>query len=83
MARVLVVGGGIAGLWTAVRAADAGHDVEVVTKTALVEGSTRHAQGGIAAALFPDDSAERHYADTLTAGAGLCDPAGSAYSLTS
>ena len=75
MARVLVVGGGIAGLWTAVRAADAGHDVEVVTKTALVEGSTRHAQGGIAAALFPDDSAERHYADTLTAGAGLCDPA--------
>ncbi len=75
MARVLVVGGGIAGLWTAVRAADAGHDVEVVTKTALVEGSTRHAQGGIAAALFPDDSAERHFADTLAAGAGLSDPA--------
>ncbi|WP_082462096.1 L-aspartate oxidase [Agromyces sp. Leaf222] len=74
MAHVLVVGGGIGGLWTAVRAADAGHDVELVTKTELADGNTRHAQGGIAAALFPDDSAERHYADTLAAGAGLCDP---------
>ncbi|MFF2369807.1 L-aspartate oxidase [Agromyces sp. NPDC058110] len=73
MAHVLVVGGGIAGLWTAVRAADAGHDVELVTKTELADGNTRHAQGGIAAALFPDDSAERHFADTLAAGAGLCD----------
>ncbi|WP_173924465.1 L-aspartate oxidase [Agromyces sp. Marseille-P2726] len=75
MARVLVVGGGIAGLWTAVRAAGAGHEVEVVTKTELVDGSTRHAQGGIAAALFPGDSVDRHLADTLAAGAGLCDPA--------
>ncbi|WP_308799268.1 L-aspartate oxidase [Agromyces silvae] len=74
MSRVLVIGGGIAGLWTAVKAADAGHEVEVVTKTALGEGSTRHAQGGIAAALFPDDSADRHAADTLEAGAGLADP---------
>jgi L-aspartate oxidase len=75
MARVLVVGGGIAGLWTAVKAADAGHEVELVTKAALAEGSTRHAQGGIAAALFPDDSVDRHAADTLEAGAGLADPA--------
>lgn len=74
MSRVLVVGGGIAGLWAAVKAADAGHEVEVVTKAALVEGSTRHAQGGIAAALFPDDSAGRHAVDTLAAGAGLADP---------
>lgn len=74
MTRVLVVGGGIAGLWTAVRAADAGHEVELVTKTELVDGNTRHAQGGIAAALFPDDSADRHFADTLAAGAGLSDP---------
>ncbi|GAA1502954.1 L-aspartate oxidase [Agromyces terreus] len=73
MAHVLVVGGGIAGLWTAVRAADAGHDVELVTKTELADGNTRHAQGGIAAALFPDDSVERHFADTLVAGDGLCD----------
>ncbi|WP_067874983.1 L-aspartate oxidase [Agromyces aureus] len=74
MGHVLVVGGGIGGLWTAVRAADAGHDVELVTKTELADGNTRHAQGGIAAALFPDDSAERHFADTLSAGAGLCNP---------
>ncbi|GAA2463379.1 L-aspartate oxidase [Agromyces soli] len=74
MPSVLVVGGGIAGLWTAVRAAEAGCTVELVTKTELAEGSTRYAQGGIAAALFPDDSAERHYADTIAAGAGLADP---------
>ena len=75
MAHVLVVGGGIAGLWTAVKAADAGHTVELVTKAELADGNTRHAQGGIAAALFPDDSAERHYDDTIAAGAGLADPA--------
>ena len=74
MVHVLVVGGGIAGLWTAVKAADAGHTVELVTKTELVEGNTRYAQGGIAAALFPDDSAARHFADTIEAGAGLADP---------
>ncbi|WP_127793913.1 L-aspartate oxidase [Agromyces sp. LHK192] len=74
MARVLVIGSGIAGLWTAVRAAEAGHDVELVTKAELAAGSTRHAQGGIAAAIFPDDAVERHVADTLDAGAGLCDP---------
>ncbi|RZS65740.1 L-aspartate oxidase [Agromyces ramosus] len=74
MSRVLVVGGGIAGLWTAVKAADAGHAVELVTKAALADGNTRHAQGGIAAALFPDDSVERHFADTIAAGAGLSDP---------
>jgi L-aspartate oxidase len=74
MAHVLVVGGGIAGLWTAVKAADAGHSVELVTKTVLADGNTRHAQGGIAAALFPDDSAERHFDDTMAAGAGLAEP---------
>lgn len=74
MVHVLVVGGGIAGLWTAVKAADAGHTVELVTKTVLADGNTRHAQGGIAAALFPDDSVERHHDDTIAAGAGLADP---------
>ncbi|MFF2277330.1 L-aspartate oxidase [Agromyces sp. NPDC058126] len=74
MTRVLVIGGGIAGLWAAVRAADAGCSVELVTKTELAETNTRYAQGGIAAALFPDDSAARHIADTLAAGAGLADP---------
>lgn len=71
MSRVVVVGSGIAGLTAALRARALGHDVTVVTKSALPDGSTRYAQGGIAAALFPDDSVEAHIADTLRAGAGL------------
>lgn len=73
MTTVLVVGSGLAGLTAAVRATDAGHNVTLVTKAALPEGNTRHAQGGIAAALFPDDSVNTHILDTLRAGAGLCD----------
>ena len=75
MARVLVVGSGLAGLLAAVRATDTGHRVTLVTKAALPESNTRYAQGGIAAALFPDDSVDAHILDTLRAGAGLCDPA--------
>ncbi|MFE5673089.1 L-aspartate oxidase [Agromyces sp. NPDC056523] len=75
MPRVLVVGSGIAGLWTAIRAAEAGCDVTVVTKAALGDGATSWAQGGIAAAIFAGDAPERHAADTLAAGAGLGDPA--------
>ncbi|PXA70671.1 L-aspartate oxidase [Cryobacterium arcticum] len=75
MARVLVVGSGLAGLIAAVRATDAGHRVTLVTKAALSDSNTRYAQGGIAAALFPDDSVDAHILDTLRAGAGLCDPA--------
>ncbi len=75
MAAVVVVGSGLAGLLAAVRAADAGHRVTVVTKGPLDEGSTRYAQGGIAAALFADDSVDAHVLDTLRAGAGHCDPA--------
>ncbi|MCK8608991.1 L-aspartate oxidase [Agromyces sp. C10] len=74
MTRVLVVGSGIAGLWTAIRAAEAGCDVTVVTKAALGDGATGWAQGGIAAAMFADDAPARHAADTLAAGAGLGDP---------
>ena len=73
--RVLVVGSGIAGLSLALDAADAGHQVTVVTKGGLGQSNTRFAQGGIAAAVFPEDSVEAHVADTLAAGAGLCDPA--------
>ncbi len=72
--RVVVVGTGIAGLIAAYRAS-ARHDVVLVTKAELAESNTKYAQGGIAAALFPDDSAAAHVADTLNAGAGLCDPA--------
>ncbi|MBN9141814.1 MAG: L-aspartate oxidase [Micrococcales bacterium] len=72
--RVVVVGTGIAGLITAYRAS-ARHEVVLVTKAELAESNTKYAQGGIAAALFPDDSAASHIADTLVAGAGLCDPA--------
>lgn len=75
MADVLVVGSGLAGLIAAIRATDAGHTVTLVTKAALPESNTRYAQGGIAAAMFPDDSIESHMVDTLRAGAGLCDPA--------
>lgn len=72
--RVVVVGTGIAGLITAYRASEH-HDVVLVTKAELAESNTKYAQGGIAAALFPDDSAEAHAEDTMRAGAGLCDPA--------
>ncbi|MDF1478888.1 L-aspartate oxidase [Leifsonia sp. H3M29-4] len=71
--RVVVVGTGIAGLITAYRASRH-HEVVLVTKAQLAESNTRYAQGGIAAALFPDDSVAAHVADTLRAGAGLCDP---------
>ncbi|QKW39506.1 L-aspartate oxidase [Actinomadura sp. NAK00032] len=71
-ADVVVVGSGIAGLVTALRCRPHGR-VLLVTKALLDAGSTRWAQGGIAAALAPDDSPEDHLADTLTAGVGLCD----------
>ncbi|MEJ3404688.1 L-aspartate oxidase [Rathayibacter sp. YIM 133350] len=71
--RVLVIGSGLAGLFAAVRAADAGHEVQLVTKGALAASNTAYAQGGIAAALFPDDSTDSHMLDTLAAGDGICD----------
>jgi L-aspartate oxidase len=74
MAHVLVVGSGMAGLVSAIRAARR-HDVTLVTKDVLTAGSTAWAQGGIAAAVFNDDTAELHARDTLLAGAGLSDPA--------
>lgn len=71
---VLVVGSGVAGLSAAVRAARAGLSVGVVSKAALDQATTRWAQGGVAAALSGDPEAiDLHLADTLAAGAGLCD----------
>ncbi|MFI6722582.1 L-aspartate oxidase [Streptomyces atratus] len=74
-ADVVVVGSGVAGLTTALRCAAAGLATVVVTKARLDDGSTRWAQGGIAAALGDGDTPEQHLADTLVAGAGLCDEA--------
>lgn len=68
----IVVGGGIAGLMTALRLAPM--PVMVLAKAPLqTEASSVWAQGGIAAAVGPDDSPALHLADTLAAGAGLCD----------
>ncbi|GAA1920883.1 L-aspartate oxidase [Streptantibioticus ferralitis] len=72
-ADVVVVGSGVAGLTTALRCAAAGAKVTVVTKAKLDDGSTRWAQGGIAAALGDGDTPQQHLDDTLVAGAGLCD----------
>ncbi|WP_437584587.1 L-aspartate oxidase [Paramicrobacterium sp. CJ85] len=71
MSRILIVGSGIAGLMTALQAASK-HEVTIVTKGALGDGSTRRAQGGIAAALTPDDSTTSHMIDTIRAGDELC-----------
>lgn len=72
-ADVAVVGSGVAGLTAALRCAAAGLRTVIVTKALLDDGSTRWAQGGIAAALGDGDTPEQHEADTLVAGAGLCD----------
>ena len=72
-ADVIVVGSGIAGLTAALRARDQGRTVLIVTKAQVNEGSTRWAQGGIAAALSDEDSPDQHLHDTLVAGVGLCD----------
>ena len=72
---LLVVGSGVAGLSAAVRASEEhGMRVGVLTKGELDQATTRWAQGGVAAVLGGDpDSTDLHLADTLSAGAGLCD----------
>lgn len=72
-ADVVVVGSGVAGLTAALRCEAAGLTTVVVTKARLDDGSTRWAQGGVAAALGEGDTPEQHLDDTLVAGAGLCD----------
>src|SRR3954447_8911305 len=72
-ADVVVVGSGIAGLTAALRLRDHVGKVLVVTKDVLSAGSTQWAQGGIAAALGPEDTPAQHETDTLVAGAGACD----------
>ena len=71
-ADFIVIGSGAAGLRAALDLAPAGR-VLILTKTEIRESNSRYAQGGIAAAIGETDSAELHFSDTLTAGAGLCD----------
>ncbi|MDT8384677.1 MAG: L-aspartate oxidase [Gammaproteobacteria bacterium] len=70
---VLVIGSGAAGLSLVLRL-DPALRVAVISKGPLDEGSSKYAQGGIAAVLAPEDSIASHVQDTLTAGADLCDP---------
>jgi L-aspartate oxidase len=73
-ADFVVVGAGIAGLRALASLVGRG-DILLLTKAGPAESNTGYAQGGIAAAVGPDDSPELHLADTLAAGAGLCDEA--------
>src|ERR1700758_3722232 len=72
---VVVVGSVVAGVTTvlAIRRALPDARILLATKSLLDDGSTRWAQGGVAAALGPGDTPEQHLTDTLTAGAGICD----------
>ena len=74
-ADVIVIGSGVAGLTTALNLRSSNLSVLLVTKARIDEGSTKWAQGGIAAALGPGDTPDQHKKDTLIAGAGLCDVA--------
>ena len=69
---VVVVGAGAAGLYAAIRVAQNGAPAVLVSRKPLHESSSYWAQGGLAAALSADDTPERHAADTLAAGRGLC-----------
>ncbi|HEY3314852.1 MAG TPA: L-aspartate oxidase [Bacillota bacterium] len=68
----LIIGSGIAGLYTALKASRWGR-VTVLTKLKMEDSNTEHAQGGIAAAIGREDSPRLHMEDTLAAGVGLCD----------
>lgn len=72
---VLVIGSGIAGLSFALKVAEAGKRVAIITKKDSAESNTNYAQGGIAAVTSQSDDVAMHVADTLDAGDGLCDSA--------
>ena len=68
----IIVGSGIAGLYTALLAKEQG-SVLIITKGSIDDCNTKYAQGGIAAAIGKDDSPERHFQDTIAAGDGICN----------
>ncbi|HXX59544.1 MAG TPA: L-aspartate oxidase [Dehalococcoidales bacterium] len=68
----ILVGSGIAGLYTALQAREHG-SVLILTKGTIEECNTKHAQGGIAAPIGANDSPELHFQDTIAAGDGLCN----------
>jgi L-aspartate oxidase len=72
--RPVIIGTGIAGLWTAWRLASEGQRAVVLTKESLADSASAWAQGGIAVALGPGDSPSQHAADTMAASDGLADP---------
>ena len=72
---VVVVGSGIAGLSFAIKVAESGKRVAIITKKNSAESNTNYAQGGIAAVTSKTDDVEAHVSDTLNAGDGLCDEA--------
>ncbi len=69
---ILIVGAGIGGLSAALRLADHGHAVTVLSKSPLDQSASYYAQGGIAAVMNAEDSLGSHETDTVIAGAGLC-----------
>jgi L-aspartate oxidase len=71
---VVVVGAGVAGLSAALAAADLGASVRVLAKASHRSSNSYAAQGGVAAAVGPDDDPALHAADTLSAGRGICRP---------
>ena len=75
MSNIAIIGSGIAGLFSALKLANAGHNVTVITKQRLKDSSTNWAQGGIAGILDKTDigAKESHIEDTLKSGDGLCN----------
>ena len=70
----IIIGSGIAGLYTALLAREHGN-VLIITKGNIDDCNTKYAQGGIAAAIGHNDSPNLHFKDTIAAGNGLCDEA--------
>ncbi|MFT3867728.1 MAG: L-aspartate oxidase [Nibricoccus sp.] len=70
---VLVIGSGIAGLSFALKVAQQGHTVAILTKKTRAESNTNYAQGGIAVVTSKTDDFPSHVRDTLVAGDGLCN----------